>query len=47
MKVISFILRVDKNRFKDLLKDVKNSAYHGRDDYRTTITAASQGVRNF
>ena len=38
MKAIFFILRSDESRYKDLLKDLKSSAYRGRDEYPTTLT---------
>ena len=39
MKALFFVLRTDENRYKDLLNDLKSSAYRGRDEYSTTVTA--------
>ena len=39
MTALFFVLRTDENRYKDLLNDLKSSAYRGRDEYSTTVTA--------
>lgn len=39
-KAVCFILRADENRYKSILKDLKSSAYRGRDEYPTTLTSA-------
>ena len=38
-KVICFIIRGDKNRYKNLFSDLKCLDYRGRDEYTAILTA--------
>ena len=39
-KAVCFIIRANEKRFKKLHDNLKISAYRGRNDYPTTLTAA-------